>query len=89
MDHAADVGVILVERRVHRHDRRLDRLQVAFEECPIQPDPSNAAWAESMRDGADVKYISSAPGTRRLMLPCPLGVTTPPAVSLAAVSTSG
>src|SRR4051794_1412515 len=47
---------------------------------PSRPRPFN--------DGAEVKYISSAPGTRRLTFPCPLVETAPPATTAAAVATT-
>ena len=57
---------------------------------PSRSVPSSATRAipsdpSPFSDDADVKYISSAPGTRRLTLPCPLAETAPLASTLAAV----
>ena len=47
---------------------------------------ADAGWSRS--DGAAVKYISSAPGTRRLTLPWPLAEIAPLATTRRAVSTT-
>ncbi len=43
---ASDVGMILIDRRVHGHDRRLDRRQVSFQEPSVQADPGYPRWAD-------------------------------------------
>ena len=60
---------------------------------PSRSVPSSATRAmpsgcSPFSDEADVKYISSAPGTRRLTLPCPLAEMAPPASTFAAVSST-
>ncbi len=47
---------------------------------------ASAGWSRS--DGPPVKYISSAPGTRTLTLPCPLAEIAPLATTRRAISTT-
>ena len=55
-------------------------------EHAVQPDPDDAARGWSRSDGPAVKYISSAPGTRTLTLPCPLAEIAPLATTRWAMS---
>jgi len=86
VDHAADVGAVVVHGRMHRHDRALDRGQLALQERPVQRDRAMPSGCSPFSDEADVKYISSAPGTRKADVAVPLAEMAPPASTFAAVS---
>lgn len=86
VQHAAHVGAVGVHCRVHGDHRALDRRQVTFQEGPSRPIRTTADEAWFLRDGPAVKYISCAPGTRRLTLPWPFAEMAPLATTRWATS---
>jgi hypothetical protein len=86
VQHAADIGMVGVHRGVHGDHGALDGRQVTLQQRPIQPNPYDHGGRMVSQEGPAVKYISSAPGTRTLTLPCPFAEIAPLATTRWAMS---
>jgi hypothetical protein len=71
---------------MHAHHGALDRGSSPSSKVPSSPTRTTAEAGWSRSEGPAVKYISSAPGTRTLTLPCPFAEIAPLATTRAAIS---